>query len=44
MAPRAYWNGLLKLSLVTCPIALYPASTQAEKPIFIKSIPKPAAG
>jgi DNA end-binding protein Ku len=34
MAPRAYWNGLLKLSLVTCPIALYPASTQAEKTHF----------
>jgi len=31
MAPRAYWNGSLKLSLVTCPISLYPASTQAEK-------------
>jgi Ku protein len=27
MAPRAYWKGSLKLSLVTCPIALYPAST-----------------
>jgi len=34
MAPRAYWNGSLKLSLVTCPIALYPASTQAEKTHF----------
>jgi DNA end-binding protein Ku len=34
MAPRAYWNGSLKLSLVNCPIALYPASTQAEKTHF----------
>jgi hypothetical protein len=29
--PRAYWKGYLKLSLVICPIALYPASSQAEK-------------
>ena len=29
MAPRAYWKGYLKLSLVTCPIVLYPASSQA---------------
>ena len=34
MAPRAYWKGSLKLSLVTCPIALYPASTTAEKTRF----------
>jgi DNA end-binding protein Ku len=34
MAPRAYWNGSLKLSLVTCPLSLYPASTQAEKTHF----------
>jgi DNA end-binding protein Ku len=34
MAPRACWKGSLKLSLVTCPIALYPASTQAEKTHF----------
>jgi DNA end-binding protein Ku len=34
MAPRAYWKGSLKLSLVTCPIALYPASTVAEKTHF----------
>jgi DNA end-binding protein Ku len=31
MAPRAYWKGYLKLSLVTCPIVLYPASSQADK-------------
>jgi hypothetical protein len=30
-APRAYWKGYLKLSLVTCPVALYPASRQSEK-------------
>src|SRR6202007_1737154 len=34
MAPRAYWKGSLKLSLVTCPLALYPASTQAENTHF----------
>jgi DNA end-binding protein Ku len=33
-APRAYWKGSLKLSLVTCPVALYPASTTAEKTKF----------
>jgi DNA end-binding protein Ku len=33
-AHRAYWKGYLKLSLVTCPIALYPASSQAEKTHF----------
>jgi Ku protein len=34
MAPRAYWKGYLKLSLVSCPIALYPATTSAEKTHF----------
>lgn len=34
MLPRAYWKGSLKLSLVTCPIALYPASTSVEKTRF----------
>jgi DNA end-binding protein Ku len=34
MAPRAYWKGSLKLSLVTCPIVLYPASTSVEKTRF----------
>jgi DNA end-binding protein Ku len=34
MAPRAYWKGFLKLSLVSCPIALYPATTLAEKTHF----------
>jgi non-homologous end joining protein Ku len=35
---RAYWKGYLKLSLVTCPIALFPASSQAEKTNFHQSI------
>ena len=34
MAPRAYWKGYLKLSLVSCPIALYPASSSAERVSF----------
>ena len=33
-ARRAYWKGYLKLSLVTCPIALHPASSKAEKTRF----------
>jgi Ku protein len=33
-ARRAYWKGYLKLSLVTCPVALYPAFSQAEKTHF----------
>ena len=34
MAPRAYWKGSLKLSLVSCPVALYPAATSVEKTHF----------
>jgi Ku protein len=34
MAVRAYWKGSLKLSLVTCPVLLYPASTSVEKTRF----------
>ena len=34
MAPRAYWKGYLKLSLVACPVVLYPATTQVEKTRF----------
>jgi DNA end-binding protein Ku len=34
MAPRANWKGYLRLSLVSCPIALYPASTLSEKVSF----------
>jgi DNA end-binding protein Ku len=31
MAPRAYWKGYLRLSLVSCPIALFPATSEREK-------------
>jgi DNA end-binding protein Ku len=34
MAPRANWKGYLRLSLVSCPIALYPASSYSEKVSF----------
>ena len=34
MAPRANWKGFLRLSLVSCPIALYPASSFSEKVSF----------
>src|SRR3977135_597732 len=30
MAVRPSWEGHLRLSLVTCPVALYPATTEAE--------------
>jgi DNA end-binding protein Ku len=30
MAPRANWNGFLRLSLVTCPVALYPHIRERE--------------
>jgi DNA end-binding protein Ku len=31
MAPRAYWKGYLRLSLVSCPIQLFPATSEREK-------------
>src|ERR1700730_13104040 len=34
MAPRANWKGFLRLSLVTCPVALYPATSESEKVSF----------
>src|ERR1700676_4688339 len=34
MAPRAYWKGSLKLSLVSCPVLLYPATTSVDKTHF----------
>jgi DNA end-binding protein Ku len=34
MAPRANWKGFLKLSLVTCPVALFPATSETEKVTF----------
>ena len=34
MAARANWKGYLRLSLVSCPIALYPATSASEKVRF----------
>lgn len=34
MAARASWKGYLKLSLVACPVRLYPATTSVEKISF----------
>src|SRR5450631_925245 len=34
MAVRAYWKGSLKLSLVSCPVLLYPATTTTDKTRF----------
>src|SRR5215216_336680 len=34
MAPRAHWKGYLRLSLVSCPIALYPAIAASERISF----------
>lgn len=34
MAPRTFWKGYLKLSLVTCPVAMTPATTEGEKVRF----------
>jgi DNA end-binding protein Ku len=34
VAARAYWKGFLKLSLVSCPIALFPATSEREKISF----------
>jgi DNA end-binding protein Ku len=34
MAVRAYWKGSLKLSLVSCPVLLYPATTYVDKTRF----------
>ena len=31
MAPRAYWKGYLRLSLVSCPIQIFPATSEREK-------------
>lgn len=31
MAPRAYWKGYLRLSLVSCPVQLFPATSEREK-------------
>jgi len=34
VAPRAYWKGYLKLSLVSCGVALYNASSSSERVSF----------
>jgi DNA end-binding protein Ku len=34
MAPRANWKGYLRLSLVSCPILVYPATSETEKVHF----------
>jgi DNA end-binding protein Ku len=34
MAPRANWKGYLKLSLVSCAVALYPATSSSERVRF----------
>jgi non-homologous end joining protein Ku len=34
MTPRSRWNGYLKLSLVSCPVALYPAIAAEERVSF----------
>ena len=34
MAPRASWKGYIKLSLVSCPVRLYPATSGSERIAF----------
>lgn len=34
MAPRSFWKGYLKLSLVTCPVSMSPATSENEKVRF----------
>lgn len=34
MAPRANWKGYLKLSLVSCAVSLYPASSSSSRVSF----------
>jgi DNA end-binding protein Ku len=34
MAPRASWKGYIKLSLVSCPVRLYPATSASERISF----------
>jgi DNA end-binding protein Ku len=31
MAPPPFWEGYLKLSLVTCPVSMMPATTESER-------------
>jgi len=41
MAPRAFWTGYLRLSLVNIPVKLYPATT-AERAIALHQIHQPS--
>jgi len=34
MAPRSSWKGYIKLSLVSCPVRLYPATSSSERVTF----------
>ena len=34
MAPHSFWKGYLKLSLVTCPVAMTPATSESDKVRF----------
>src|ERR1700754_1814078 len=34
MPPRSFWKGYLKLSLVTCPVTMMPATTDSERVRF----------
>jgi DNA end-binding protein Ku len=34
MAPHSFWKGYLKLSLVTCPVAMMPATSESERVRF----------
>ena len=36
MAPRANWKGFLRLSLVTCPVALYPYPRYLIRPYYLR--------
>ena len=40
MTPRPIWKGYLRLSLVSCPIRLYPATSQSERISFHLLNPK----
>jgi hypothetical protein len=40
MAPRPSWRGYLRLSLVTCPVAMLPATSEAEKVRFHTLMPE----
>jgi len=42
-APRSSWKGYLRISLVSCPVRLYPASSSAEKISFHNLAPETMA-